>query len=127
MGTEVGEDGMRGIELLLLAVILVNFLENLGHVLDLIEQVRANKNGLLLRRGNGDAIAWAGIDLNQLGPKFVALLEHQPGVVGRILEFSDDDPFDTNIKPLENIAYTEGCYADVATAAPVIIMMYKMP
>src|SRR5687768_11289256 len=75
---------------------------SLHDALPLIEERLRDENGFLLRRGDGQAIARAGVNFNQLARDFILLGENQPREVSRVLEFGDDHAIHGNVEALEN-------------------------
>ena len=57
-----------------------------------------------MRGDEREAIARAGVDLDDLPAEFVRLLEDQPGEVGGVLELGDDDALDRDAEPAEDAA-----------------------
>ena len=62
----------------------------------------ADVDGALLGGGEGEAIAGAGVDFDDLAGEFVLLLQDQPGKVGRVLQLGNDDALDGDAEALED-------------------------
>ncbi|SPE54669.1 hypothetical protein SBV1_1910014 [Verrucomicrobia bacterium] len=82
--------------------VFVDAVEHFTHVLDLLEQGIGDVDGAFLSGGQGQAIAGAGINFDDLAGQLVLLLEDQPGEVGGVLEFGDNDALDGNAEAFEN-------------------------
>jgi hypothetical protein len=85
------------------AGVLADAFEIFSHVLDLLKQGIGNIDGSFLGGGQGQAIAGAGVNFDDLAPQLILLLQNQAGEVGRVFQLRDDDPLDGHVQPLENI------------------------
>lgn len=75
----------------ILLLLFQDAFEDLGHIVDLIEDGFADENGLFLLQGENHGIAGAGIDFDELDPEFVFLPEDNAGEEGAVVEVVDDD------------------------------------
>src|SRR5205823_14687682 len=69
------------------AAVFVNFLQPFGHVFNLAEEGGGNVEGTLLSGGQGNAIAGAGVDLDNFAPQFILLLKDEAGGVSGFFKF----------------------------------------
>src|SRR5438045_2617986 len=92
----------EGISLFGLGAGLVDLVQHLAHVLDLIEEDAAHKDWFLLRRGDGEAIARPGVNFHKFPRDFIVLLQDEPGEIGGVLQFGDDDALDVDAEALKN-------------------------
>jgi hypothetical protein len=54
--------------------------------------------------GQGNAVAGTGVDLEYFLAEFVLGTQHQPRVIGAVLEVVDDDPLDLDAQSSKNVA-----------------------
>src|SRR6266705_1102617 len=70
----------------LAGAVLVNLLKPLGHILDLVEERTADVKRPFLGGGQGQTIAWPGIDLDDLATQLILLLQNQASEISRVLQ-----------------------------------------
>jgi len=83
---------------------LPDFLQFLGPIFRFLPDFLGNKNGGFGLGGQDNAIARAGVDLDDLGVNFVLGLEDDPGKIGVAAKRVDDDALDADIEGVENKA-----------------------
>src|SRR5665213_3598502 len=85
-----------------LAAGFIDSVEDFAHVLNLVKKRGSDENRLLLRGGDGQAIAGSRVHLDNFPREFILLLQNQPREVGGIFQIRDDDALDVDAEALKN-------------------------
>ena len=82
---------------------IIHPLQRFAHVLDLFPERGGNEDGLVLRGGEGEAIARARVEFDEFAAEFVLLLENDAGEIGGVLQVRDDDALDGDAEAFEDV------------------------
>lgn len=81
---------------------LTDFLQFVRTIFRLFPDILADENRGLGLRGQDNAVAWPGIDLDELRVDLILRAKDDPGEVGVTAKRIDHDPLDLDVKSVEN-------------------------
>src|SRR2546430_425700 len=87
----------------LVATLLFHALEDLRHVFDRAEDLGCNVDGAFLLNRQRDAVAGAGINLQDFLAEFIFSAQYEPRVVRTILEVVNDDALHFHTQSRKNV------------------------
>ena len=92
-------------------LLLEDALEDLGHVLDEVENLAGDKNRALLLEGEDDGVARAGVEFKELAAQLVLHVENDAGEVGAVVDVVDDDALKADLEAQQEMAKEAGIRA----------------
>jgi hypothetical protein len=84
--------------------LLEDTLEDLGHVLDQVEDLAGDENWSLLLEGEDDGVAGAGVELEKLAAELVLHVQDDAGEIGAVVDVVDDDALEADFETHQEVA-----------------------